>query len=263
MASVKNDGEGIGVGRLGSGSLVVALLVIFACATISQADEPAKETETIRVALQEGSMRVDVYWPKVDGPAPLVVAAHGFSRRRQQMAGWGRHLSEQGFVVLVPDLPKRSDHVANGRFIAELVQYAASIDDWHPRVDANRVGLIGFSAGGLSTLLAAADNPVVLIWVGLDPVDRDGLGAAAAPKVPCRTVALLAEPSPWNAHGNASGIIAALMEPEEFKVEGSVHVDAEWPTTWLAERASGKSEEAKRAEFRDFATRALVETLKP
>jgi dienelactone hydrolase len=41
------------------------------------------------------------------------------------------------------------------------------------------VGLVGFSAGGLATLLAA-DDPRVRVWVGLDQVDVAGKGVAAA-----------------------------------------------------------------------------------
>ena len=67
-----------------------------------------------------------------------------------------------------------------------------------------RVGLMGFSAGGLATLLSAADNPAPGIWVGLDPVDHDGMGAKAAHLVKCHAVVLTSQPSACNGHGNAS-----------------------------------------------------------
>ena len=216
--------------------------------------------ETIRVELPSGSAKVDIYWPGAS-PAPLVIVAHGFSRHRRNMSGWGQHLAEAGFVAAVPDLPAWSDHARNGRFLSELRAYLCAGEPWKPRIDPSRVGLMGFSAGGLSTLLSAADSPGLAIWVGLDPVDRDGVGAKAAPRVQCRAVVLTAEPSSCNAEGNARDIIAALPHCEHSSVAGAVHVDAEWPTSWMAEVVCGRSTEERRGEFRRRATAALLDAL--
>jgi hypothetical protein len=48
---------------------------------------------TIHVALPAGEADVDLYLPDDASPAPLVIVAHGFSRGRHNMAGWGRHRS--------------------------------------------------------------------------------------------------------------------------------------------------------------------------
>jgi predicted dienelactone hydrolase len=78
--------------------------------------EPA--LQTIRAKLSAGAALVDIYWRDTAEPAPLVIVAHGFSRRRHNMSGWGQHLAEEGFVAAVPDLPAWSDHVRNARFIS-------------------------------------------------------------------------------------------------------------------------------------------------
>ena len=218
-------------------------------------------SETIRVKLASGTADVDLYRPEAPGPAPLVIVAHGFSRHRHNMEGWGRHLAGEGFVVAVPDLPAWSDQARNGRFLSELRAELAGREPWSGRIDPSRVGLLGFSAGGLATLLSAAESPGLAAWVGLDPVDRDGRGAAAAPRVTCRAVVLTAEPSACNAHGNALGILAALPGAAHFRIAGAVHVDAEWPTSALAEAVCGRSTNEKRAEFRERATAALHEAL--
>jgi hypothetical protein len=218
--------------------------------------------ETVRVKLAAGAAAVDIYRPDA-ATAPLVIVAHGFSRRRRHMSAWGQHLSGEGFVVAVPDLPAWSDHVRNGRFLSDLCTYLCTDESWRPHIDPRRVGLMGFSAGGLATLLAAAHNPIPVIWVGLDPVDRNGIGARAAPLVMRRTVVLTAEPAACNAHGNARGIIAALPHCEHFRIAGSVHVDAEDPTDWLAEAICGRSTEEKRGEFRRRATTALRQAFWP
>jgi dienelactone hydrolase len=217
--------------------------------------------ETINVKLLAGASDVDLYWPATTVPAPLVIVVHGFFRRRHNMSGWGQHLVKEGFVVAVPDMPTRSNHIRNGRFITDLRAYFCSGDSWRQRIDRARVGLMGFSAGGLDTLLSAADHPGPIIWVGLDPVDWKGAGTKAAPSIACRAVVLTAEPSACNAHGNASSIIAAMPHCEHFRVAGAVHVDAEWPTDWKAEAVCGRSTDEKRSEFRRRASAALQEAL--
>ena len=217
--------------------------------------------QTIFVKLSAGAADVELYWPDAATPAPLVIVAHGFSRRRRNMSGWGQHLAKEGLVAAVPDLPAWSDQVRNGRFISDLRATLCAGESWSQRIDPSRVGLMGFSAGGLATLLSAAGNPGPAIWVGLDPVDRNGAGATAAPLVKCHAVVLTAEPSACNGHGNARNIIAALPRCEHFRVAGAVHVDAEWPTDWMAEAVCGRSTDARRSEFRRRATAALREAL--
>ena len=218
-------------------------------------------SETIRVKLSAGAADVDIYWPDTAASAPLVIVAHGFFRRRHNMSGWGQHLAKQGLVAAVPDLPARSDHVRNGHFISDLRAYLCAGESWVQRIDPSRVGLLGFSAGGLANLLSAADNPGLVIWIGLDPVDWNGIGAKAAPLVKCHAVVLTAEPSACNSHGNARSIIAALPRCEHFSVAGAVHVDAEWPTDRIAEAICGRSTDEKRSEFRRRATAALRQAL--
>ena len=74
------------------------------------ADELAPQI--MRPRLSAGAAHVDIYWRDTAEPAPLVIVAHGFARRRHNMSGWGRLLAEEGFVVAVPDLPAWSDHAA-------------------------------------------------------------------------------------------------------------------------------------------------------
>jgi dienelactone hydrolase len=189
----------------------------------------------------------------------MVVVVHGFSRHRRNMSGWGQHLAKEGFLAVVPDLPTWSDSARNGQFISELRAYLLGEESWKKHIDPARVGLLGFSAGGLSSLLSAAYSPGVAIWIGLDPVDRDGLGVKAASMVQSRAVVLTAEPSACNAHGNARDIVAALPRHEHFRVAGAVHVDAEWPTSFFAELVCGRSTDERRAEFQARATKALKE----
>jgi dienelactone hydrolase len=217
--------------------------------------------KSIRVKLPAAVSVVDIYMPETAKPAPLVIIAHGFSRHRRNMSGWGQHLAQEGFIAAVPDLPTRSDHVRNGGYISDLKAYLSQGEARLKHVDPLRVGLMGFSAGGLASLLAAATNPDLAIWIGLDPVDWKGIGTEAAPQVRCQAVVLTSEPSACNAQGNSQGIITALPRCEHYTIPGAVHVDAEWPTDWIAELVCGRSKEEMRREFRRRATAALMNLL--
>ena len=240
-------------------------LLIVGCASHatpegSQGLRPANPPQvlTLHVDVREGAFDCDFYLPRVGRPAPLVVVAHGFSRSKASMADWGRRLSQEGFAAAVPTLPAWSDHARNGRAISELADWLPSRSDLKGVVDAERVGLVGFSAGGLATLLAAADNPRVRVWVGLDPVDRNGQGAAAAARLKCPSLILRAEPHACNAHGNAAGISHALTADNTcLLVIGATHTDAEWPTDGLAEWVCGKSSPQRRMVFAEYTTAAL------
>lgn len=239
--------------------MAVLTLFVAACANTNPAAYHVT-LETIRVQLPSGAADVDVYWPNYTTKAPLVIVAHGFSRDRKNMSGWGQHLASEGFVAIVPDLPALADNIHNGRFISELRAHLLGDESLNKRIDQTKVGLVGFSAGGLSSLLSAANSPDLAVWIGLDPVDRNSLGVKAAAMLKARAVILTAEPSTCNAYGNALDIVSALPRPEHFSINGAVHVDAEWPTSWLAELFCGRSTAKNRSEFQERATKALKET---
>lgn len=239
--------------------MAVLTLFVAACANTNPAAYHVT-LETIRVQLPSGAADVDVYWPNYTTKAPLVIVAHGFSRDRKNMSGWGQHLASEGFVAIVPDLPALADNIHNGRFISELRAHLLGDESLNKRIDQTKVGLVGFSAGGLSSLLSAANSPDLAVWIGLDPVGRNSLGVKAAAMLKARAVILTAEPSTCNAYGNALDIVSALPRPEHFSINGAVHVDAEWPTSWLAELFCGRSTAKNRSEFQERATKALKET---
>jgi len=238
-------------------ALSLCALLVASCAVIDPLPDIPEDRLTLHVTLPAGAATVDVYRPFGTGRAPMVIIAHGFSRSRHNMSGWGRHLAGAGIMAVVPDLPAWSDHVRNGAFLSELQAYLLDHTDWREHIDPDRVGLMGFSAGGLASLLAAADAPDLNIWVGLDPVDRATLGATAAGRMQARAVVITAEASACNAYGNARDIVAALPAPEHVHIAGAVHGDAEWPGSRLADLACERTSPEGRAAFREQATAAL------
>jgi len=146
----------------------------------------------------------------------------------------GRHLAQEGFVA-------QCRICRHGRITFATAASSPSCRHIYlraspgGRASIRRASASSGSPPAVCRASCRADSPSLAIWIGLDPVDRDGIGAKAAPRIRSRTVVLTAEPSSCNAHGNARGIVAALPRPEHFSVPGAVHVDAEWPTGWMAE----------------------------
>lgn len=226
---------------------IVGLAVILRVPTVALPE--GVHRATTRVELTGQWVMVDAYLPAGTNPAPLVLLAHGFTRNRHTMAGWGALLAREGFIVVVPDLPTLADHARNGRALVELLDLPRQGQLLSQRRTSGQAALVGFSAGGLSSWLAAEGNTNVACWVGLDPVGQGNLGEAAK-KSGFSGYVIRAEPVSWNAQGNARGFLAALPGPAfSLIVNHATHVDAENPTSLAAEWACGKSEPARREIF--------------
>ncbi|MBK8092968.1 MAG: alpha/beta fold hydrolase [Verrucomicrobiaceae bacterium] len=230
------------------------LVVLVHCASRTEAPPLPLGVKKAHTQLDLAGHRVSVtlYRPAKDDNAPLVVVAHGFTRSKRYMAGWGGHLAGEGFFVAVPTQPAFADHALNGRVLAALVEKYR---------DKRRVALMGFSMGGFTTLLATTHTPVDA-WVGLDPVDMNGQGKAAAAKLKAPSALLLAEPGPWNKQSNAQAIADAIPgEKEVLLIPGATDLDAEWPTDLLGQLACGFVDEKRQQQFREKATEFLKATL--
>jgi pimeloyl-ACP methyl ester carboxylesterase len=192
---------------------------------------PEVRKETHRVESGGESSVVDFYFRAGNAPQPLAVVVHGFLANKDRMAHWGVLLAREGFIVAVPSNPTFANDKRNTAAIVGLVKLGrAGLWPVGAKTDG-RVVLVGFSRGGFESLLAAAElGEVVDAWVGLDPVDRDGKGRLAAAKVRTPGLALLADPAPLNANGNARGMLSAYGgELQVVQIRDTGHLDAESP----------------------------------
>jgi hypothetical protein len=112
--------------------------------------------------------------------------------------------------------------------------------------------------GGLSTLLAAPNNPNVRCWIGLDPVSAGSKGAEAAASLSIPCAVLRAEPAAWNRRGNARRLTKALSGPfVTLRVKDATHSDPEDPTDSVAELLCGKSDARRHQTFERYTLAAL------
>jgi pimeloyl-ACP methyl ester carboxylesterase len=206
-------------------------------------------------------VKVDFYFRQDRLPCPGVVVAHGFSRSRRYMAGWGAVLVERGMVAAVLTQPYLAKHSRNAQAIVDLAE-AGRLGQWPAPLDG-QIGLMGFSMGGLTTLTAAARmHPAVDAWVGLDPVDFEGRGAALAVKVTAPGLALLAEPAPFNRNGNGVAMVKGYGGSMTlWKVKGANHCDPESPTDLLGQLACGWVKPERQVLFRETTLAFLEEQL--
>jgi dienelactone hydrolase len=109
------------------------------------------------------SISGELIFPQGSGPFPAVVLAHGCNGNRNTERAWGPTLREWGFATFVVDSfgPRGIDEVCtNGRTLLPLQRVpdaygALRLLAQHPKIDPQRIALMGFSHGGALTMLAA------------------------------------------------------------------------------------------------------------
>lgn len=105
----------------------------------------------------------ELLFPQGAGPFPAVVLAHGCAGNRYVEPVWGPYLRSAGYATFnIDSLGGRSlSEVCTNANALSPVQRLADVYGAlrllaaHPKVDAKRVALMGFSHGGIVTMLAS------------------------------------------------------------------------------------------------------------
>lgn len=147
---------------------VMAAWVALFFSPVFALESPTISPQTLSVKLTGKTVAVDVYKPR-GAHTGAAILTHGGFRGRKTMAEHAQALAERGVLAVAPDMPCTFDHRCNARAIAELVKTLHLTEALG--ASAKRIMLVGFSAGGLASLLAA-DSPGVVGFVGLDPYDH-------------------------------------------------------------------------------------------
>jgi dienelactone hydrolase len=238
-------------------------LVLLLCAVAAAAQPAPFNLDTEMVELGGHAVHVDVYAPGADPPSGLAIVAHGFMRSRGRHRDLGQALAVAGVTAVIPDLPYILNHWGNGEAIAELTHKLEAGALGLPPIEPSRIVLIGTSAGGLATVLAAAKLPGLAGWVGLDPVDGTGTGVHAASQLSSPAIVLLADPSSCNLYGSGRSIAHAVPTLlRSIVLGGASHCDFEGPTNKFCQRICGGSSSEMQAFAREETVRAVVELLR-
>jgi dienelactone hydrolase len=240
--------------------LIWFVLLFAAGGAAAQPATFTQDTESVEIAGYDES--VDIYRPVAGPSAGVAIVAHGFTRSRIRHRDLGRALAEAGVTAVIPDLPNVMDLWGNGDAIVELAQKLEAGALSAPPAPRSRVVLIGTSAGGLATVLAAAKLPGLAGWIGLDPVDGTGTGSEAAAQLTAPAIVLLGGASGCNLFGSGRGIARALPHlVRTTSLKSASHCDFEDPTTNLCRVLCGGSSPEMRERVREETVRAALELL--
>jgi len=175
--------------------------------------------------LSESACKVSYtnFRPENSNGEKVVIMAHGFFRNEQtqrelaqHLASWGVHIVTVGFCN---SKPWNGHHDKNG---ADMILVSNAIN-------AKEVIYSGFSAGGLSAIIAASLDSRTLAYLGLDMVDNFDKGIKAAADVKAPVFALVAESSSCNAKNNGLAVFEKIENSSLLKVNSASHCDFEYP----------------------------------
>ena len=246
-----------------------ACLVLLAALGTSHAAEPTAKVipQTQVIKVNGTSIDMDVYKPI--GPLKgAAILTHGFTRSRTTMGEHAQALAARGVLAITPDMPCTFDFRCNAAAIKTLVNLLRNTDTFGG--SSQRIMLVGFSAGGLSSLLAA-DTPGVVGFVGLDSFDRvlanetERAGITASKRLTTEALLLRAPASSCNAKAVAApwGSEMKTLWRDEL-IAGASHCDFEAPSDWKCRLACGDTDPARQLQVRqgilDAAARWLQST---
>jgi dienelactone hydrolase len=230
-------------------------LMLIAVSSVLHASEPTSNIrpQTQVVKINGTTLEVDVYKP-IGPQKGAAILTHGFTRSRTTMGEHAQALAARGVLAITPDMPCTFDFRCNASAIAEMVSLLRNTTTFGG--SNQRVMLVGFSAGGLSSLLAA-DTPGVVGFVGLDPFDRvlpnetERAGIMASRNLTTEALLLRAPASRCNANAVAApwGVELKALWRDELIASAS-HCDFEAPSDWKCRLACGDTDPARQLQVR-------------
>lgn len=117
----------------------------------------------------ERTLPTTMWYPQnAEGPHPLIVHSHGILSNRMEMPYLMQALASRGYVVIATDYPLSSGGTEGGATADDVINQPGDItflidsvlaltpseQPFSGSIDTNRIGLTGYSLGGLTTNLA-------------------------------------------------------------------------------------------------------------
>ena len=165
---------------LATAALALVLPCVLAhCASLLSDRLPLKYDEK-SVGAPNSSAPLQLYLPPGDGPFPAVLVMHGCGGINDSHRSWAGRLVGWGYAAVIVDSfgPRNQRRICDS---LDLIPVDVRGVDAHnaaiylrtlPNIQADRIGIVGFSHGGGSTLWAAIDERI--------PVGRGGRPFQAA-----------------------------------------------------------------------------------
>jgi len=250
-----------------------SLLILMAAGAAFAASDPsvdgpfASARQTVDIpGTQNATLVTDIYFAGTTAtgvdpaavPCPVIVLGHGFAQSRNQHVNQGLQLATRGYIVLIPSFNGGSDHARNGQDLSKCMDWILARNEdpasiFLGQVRTQAVGASGHSAGGLSAILAAANDPRIRVLSLMDPVDNGGQGVAALAAVNVPVAITWSEPSSCNASGSAEVLYAAAWGVRRgLKIVGANHTDPQDPAGFLSILACGGATSARQALYRRY-----------
>jgi predicted dienelactone hydrolase len=181
--------------------LGLAILAFLGECLQAQATEPAPYAVGLRMTQADAGMGspfpVAIWYPATasvgatpplsPGRFPLILLSHGSGGYELSHRDWAETLAAHGFIVVAPRHQGDSYDQPNGRgsdvqLIGRAWQAKAALDmaladpQFSPAIDPRRIGMLGFSAGGYTTLVMAGARPDLGRWRShcLEHAEQDG-----------------------------------------------------------------------------------------
>jgi len=118
---------------------------------------------------------IALWYPATPGRYPLILISHGSGGSERGHIGWAEHLARSGYVVAAPrhwgdSYDKPDGRGSDVQLIGRPLQAKAALDtvlahrQLKQLVDPQRIGMVGFSAGGYTTLVMAGARPDFKRW---------------------------------------------------------------------------------------------------
>jgi len=177
--------------------------------------------------------------PAGTGPFPAVIVLHGCSGRSSAQQVWAERLNSWGYAALIPDsfaprgvsnvcAPANQPRVTPQDRAGDVLSAALWLRT-QPEIDGTRIGVVGFSHGGL-TAAWVTQRRYERLYPGLLKAAVDYYGACRSPETH-GTVPLLAlagDDDTWGYPALSCRGFAGKLRPDQvFEVQtypGAVHV---------------------------------------
>ena len=233
----------------------ISLLAFISFLIADFSDLGPYEVETLSGIIEPingGSTQYSIFQP-IDPPdAPHLIIAHEFVSSHDYLANLSQHYASWGIRVATMNLlhSSLSDNSAI-QDAEDLVWLSDELFGGGPVIYA------GYSAGGLRSIIASAQDSDVVAFLGLDLVDFNSLSQQYAQNIDAPVYGLAGEPSTCNSEANGLGAYNQANNAKLIRVTEADHCDFQSPTSFLC----GLLCDRENIEFNSDEIQALIRTL--